>query len=47
MISAQAWIDEMLKTKFPPKTHKRGTLNLSGISESDERKWLGIYKEGD
>ena len=47
MVSAKEWIAEQVKTQFPKKTHKIGAVNFGGLSEGGEKKWLGIYKEGD
>jgi hypothetical protein len=47
MISAKQWIERMQKEMFPKKTHRLMPIDFGGISERDEQKWLGIYKEGD
>jgi len=47
IVSAQSWIKTMTKKYFPAKTHTIGAIDFGGLSEGDEQKWLGIYKEGD
>jgi len=46
MLSAQLWIEEMVKTEFPKKHFELNT-NLNGLTEEDEKVWFGTYKEGD
>lgn len=47
MVSAKLWIERISKTLFPRKTHVIDLLDFSGLTEVDEKHWLGIYKEGD
>jgi hypothetical protein len=47
MVSAQEWIKKIQRKYFPKKTHILDPIALGGLRESDEQKWLGIYKEGD
>ena len=47
MVSAQQWLESLKKKEFPKKTHKWMPIDFSGITEVDEKNWLGILKEGD
>lgn len=47
IVSAQGWIKEVQKKQFPTKTHVVDAVDFGGLTEADEQKWLGIYKEGD
>jgi hypothetical protein len=47
IVSAKLWIEEVAKKYFPKKTHKLQDIDFGGLTEEDEKRWLGIYKEGD
>jgi hypothetical protein len=47
MVSARGWIEKMQKKYFSKKTHVLDPIDFGGLSEEDEQKWLGAYKDGD
>ena len=47
MVSAQDWLEKIINKLFPAKTHIIDAIDYSGITEEDEKNWLGILKEGD